>query len=275
MSAPKIRAQTTQGAGTALLSFEVASIKPNRPGDEHYFVWFTPAKFTTSSPIKRLIAFAYNTMDFRISGGPGWIASETYQVDGKVPDSLVAELQNLPFDQRRERIDLMIQSLLAERFKLQVRHETKELPVYALLVIKNGSKLQEAKPGETYANGGHPGFGAIERGQLKGEGIPLSAPRGMSLVFLLSDQLARPVLDQTGLSGKYDIALHWTPDESPAGMLEDPANVKTGPDNVSQPDSSGPTIFAAIQEQLGLKLESTKGPVDVLVIDHIERPTEN
>ena len=163
----------------------------------------------------------------------------------------------------------MIQSLLAERFKLKVSHETKDLPVYALLVAKNGSKLQEAKPGETYPNGGHPGFGTIDAGQLKGEGIPISAARGMSLVFLLSDQLARPVLDQTGLNGKYDIELKWTPDQSPGAIALGPEGGN------SASDSSGPTIFTALQEQLGLKLAPTKGPVKIIVIDHIEKPSEN
>ena len=139
----------------------------------------------------------------------------------------------------------MIQSLLAERFKLKVSHETKELPVYALLVAKNGSKLQEAKPGETYPNGGHPGFGRIDAGQLRGEAIPVSAPRGMSLVWLLSDQLARPVFDQTGLKGKYDIELKWTPDLNTGAIALGPEGGNPAP------DSSGPTIFTAIQEQSG------------------------
>ena len=234
-----------------------------------------PATFTTSSTLKRLIAFAYNTNDFQISGGPGWINSETYEVDGKVPDSLVEELQKLPFDLRREKMNSMIQSLLAERCKLKVSHKTKELPVYALLVARNGSKLQEAKPGETYPNGGHPHSGTDDAGRIEGRAIPISAPRGMSLAWLLTSELGRTVLDQTGLKGKYDFTLQWTPDQIPAAMGIGPEGGKPANENPPTPDSSGPSLFAAIQEQLGLKLESTKGPVEILVIDHIERPSEN
>jgi hypothetical protein len=159
VNAPPIRAQAAQTAEPASPSFEVASIRPVRPGEKPYFVWFSPGRFTTTSTVKRVIAFAYKAEDFRISGGPGWIDSEFYDVDARVPDSLVEGLQRLPFDERRERINLMIQSLLADRFKLKASHRTKELSVYTLRVAKNGAKLQEAKPSETYPDGGHPGFG--------------------------------------------------------------------------------------------------------------------
>jgi uncharacterized protein (TIGR03435 family) len=103
----------------------------------------------------------------------------------------------------------------------------------------------------------------------------MSSSDGMSLVLLLSFQLERPVLDQTGLKGNYDISLHWTPDESPTARSNGPANGNPGTDNTAPPESLGPSIFTAIQEQLGLKLESTKGPVEIIVIDHVERPSEN
>jgi uncharacterized protein (TIGR03435 family) len=172
----------------------------------------------------------------------------------------------------------MIQSLLADRFKLRVSHETKELPVYALVVAKNGPKCQEAKPGDTYPNGikgfdgRAQGAGSFRagNGHLTLQGYPISF-----LSLLLAERLDRTVLDQTGLKGKYDIALKWTPDENLAATPSGPAGGNPGADAAAQPDSSGPSIFTAIQEQLGLKLESTKGPVEIIVIDHIERPSEN
>lgn len=173
----------------------------------------------------------------------------------------------------------MIQSLLADRFKLKVSHSTRELPVYALVVAKTGPKLHDAKPGDTYPNGikgpdGRPVGGAgmmrMRPGQLIGQGFSIA-----SLAGLLSQQLGRTVMDQTGLKGNYDFTLQWTSDQRPVAMPAGPVGVSSGADGVPPSDSSGPSIFTALQEQLGLKLESTKGPVDIIVIDHIERPSEN
>jgi uncharacterized protein (TIGR03435 family) len=280
-----LRSQAPPTTGQPLPSFEVASIKPNRSADAHFWISFDPARFrVTGTTTKQLIGLAYNMKDFQISGGAGWISSEKYDIDAKledpVADSVGEDFQKLPPDQRRKQMGLMlqsVQSLLADRFKLKVSRETKELPVYALVVAKSGPKLQEAKPGDTYPNGikgpdgiARPGMMRAGRGQLAGQAIPMG-----SLIMMLSQQLARPVLDQTGLKGKYDIALQWSPDQSPAGMVQGPDSGKLGPENVPPPDTSGPSLFTAIQEQLGLKLESTKGPVEVIVIDHIERPSEN
>jgi uncharacterized protein (TIGR03435 family) len=174
-----------------------------------------------------------------------------------------------------------MQALLADRLKLKLSHDSKELPVYALVVAKNGPKLQEAKPGDTYPNGikapdGKPAGGAgmmrMGPGQLTGQGLPME-----SLAQLLSEQLGRTVLDKTGLKGKYDFTMTWTPDPNEGMMRMGPGPGPGGPPNndAALPDSSGPSLFTAIQEQLGLKLDSTKGPVDILVVDHVEKPSEN
>ena len=160
-------------------------------------------------------------------------------------------------------------------------HETKELPVYALVVAKDGPKLHEAKPGDTYPNGikgpdgtrDTPGTGLMRMG--RGPANRSRGSHGVPWCIMLSEQLGRTVLDQTGLKGNYDFTLQWTPDQSQAAMPMGPEGGKPGADNAPPPESSGPSIFTAIQEQLGLKLESTKGPVEFLVIDHIERPSEN
>jgi len=276
-NAPHVRAQSPQTASAPLPSFEVASIKPNRSGDAHVWISGDPGRFTvTGATLKFLIKQAYDLKDVQISGGPSWINSERYDIDAKEEDSLIEKLEKLPPEQRREQLRLMVQSLLAERFKLRVSHATKELPIYALVIAKNGPKLQEAKPGDTYPNGikgldgrTHPNVIRMVPGQLTGQGIPIA-----SLVRMLWE-LGRPVVDQTGLKGKYDFTVQWTPDQSQPAMFKGPEEPKPGPDNTSAPESSGPSLFTAIQEQLGLRLESQKGPVQILVIDHVERPSEN
>jgi uncharacterized protein (TIGR03435 family) len=168
----------------------------------------------------------------------------------------------------------MLQALLAERLNLQVHRETKELPIYALVIAKNGPKFQEGKLGDTYPNGfkglnGAPvgaGMMRMGAGEWTGQGIPIA-----NLVGSLSRRLGRTVVDKTGLTGKYDFTLRWTPDDNPVS----PKEPGGAPDAAALPDSSGPSIFTALQEQLGLKLESQKGPVETIVIDHVERPSQN
>lgn len=276
---PLLCAQAASPASSPPRSFEVASIKPNRSGDMRFMMMFQPGKFIANGvTLKGLIALAYGVKDFQISGGPNWVNTERYDTQAKEPDEIAEKLSNLPLDQRREILQMMVQSLLADRFQLKVSHESKELPVYNLVVAKDGPKLHEAKPGTTYTEGikdpnGKPTGGGMMRimpGHLIGQAIPMD-----SLLMPLSQMLGRTVLDRTGLKGKYDIDLHWTPDPATAGLLMGPPRGNPGPDAPPPPDSSGPSIFTAIQEQLGLKLESAKGPVDVLTIDHVERPSEN
>jgi uncharacterized protein (TIGR03435 family) len=287
VNAPQIRAQSTPTTAAPLPSFEVASIKPSRSGDDRFFIMMPPGRFTTTgATTKYLITFAYNVKDSQLSGGPSWISSEKYDIQAKVEDSLFEKLHNLPPHQEMEQIQLRVQSLLADRFKLKVSRAAKELPVYALVIAKNGPKLQESKPGDTYPNGikrpdGRPaGVGNVwmTPGHLTGQGIPINfvssddgaPPR--SLVQLLSLFLGRTVLDETGLKGSYDINLQWTPDQRAAAM---PMGPSSGADAAPPPDSSGPSIFTAIQEQLGLKLEPAKAPVEVLVVDAVQRPGAN
>ena len=153
----------------------------------------------------------------------------------------------------------MVQSLLADRFKLVANDTTVIRPIYALVIAKSGSKLQETTPGtESQFSGG--------RGELKGHGIPMNL-----LVRFLSQRLGRPVVDKTGLKGNYELELKWTPNlDSPETMQGPLPGAESTP-----PDRSGPSIFTAIQEQLGLKLQATNGPAEALKIVHIEKPSEN
>jgi uncharacterized protein (TIGR03435 family) len=148
--------------------------------------------------------------------------------------------------------------------------------MYALVVAKNGPKFQEAKVDATYPNGikgpdgvARGGMMRMSSGELTAQGIPIA-----NLVGTLSRQLGRKVVDKTGLTGNYDFTLHWTPDPGEAQPFKGPVGGPPGVDTAA-PSDSGPSIFAALQEQLGLKLESQKGPVEIIVVDHVEKPSEN
>jgi len=278
LNIPQVRAQSTPpSAGPTSASFEVASIKPDRSGDMRFFVRWQPGRFNaTGMTVKFLITMAYDVKDFQVSGGPGWVNSERYDVEAKEPDSITQEMDKLPREQRRQLAESMLQSLLADRFQLKLTRGTKDMPAYALVVAKNGPKLHEAKPEDTPATassgpGGHP-HGPMMRmqpGQLNGQGVGLSF-----LASVLSQQLGRQVLDQTGLKGNYDLTLKWTPEQGEGMMVGGPGGGPP-PEGAPPPDTSGPSIFTAVEEQLGLKLQATKAPAEVLVIDHVEKPSEN
>jgi uncharacterized protein (TIGR03435 family) len=228
-----------------------------------------PDKFsTTNVGLKMLIQNAYGLkMPDMISGLPGWADSANFDVEAKMDAETVAALKAMPKEQADEQRRKMVQSMLADRFKLKVHRETKELPIYSLVVAKGGFKLKEADPNNTYANGikgpdgvAHGGMMRMGRGELTGQGIEMTG-----LANFLSQQVHRLVVDNTGLKGKYDFTLEWTPDEMEGG----------GHPEAAAATSPGPTIYTALQEQLGLRLGSTKGPVETVVVDHVEMPSEN
>lgn len=261
-----------------LPSFEVATIKPNHSGSGPTMIGAAghgaPGDrfIATNITMKALIcwAFAGNSVPLPsddVSGGPSWIDSERYDVDAKVEDSQAAALAKSP--ESIVQIRLMLQSLLANRFKLVVKDATVTRPVYALVIAKGGPKLRQTVPGSksSIEAGGRrvQAFGG--RGEIRAQGFPMS----LLVRWLSQEGLGRPVLDQTGLKGEYDIELKWNPDLDSQEMMQAPS-----PGAESAPsDTSGPSIFTAIQEQLGLKLKATEGPVENLVIVDIEKPSEN
>ena len=256
-------------------SYDVASIKPEKSGSMMFRVLNTPDGFSATSTVQMIIRAAYGIEDNQISGAPGWVSSEKYDVEAKMDQATADKLKKLGPTQMEPARQHMLQTLLAERFKLTVHRETKELPIYSLVVAKGGSKLHEAKPGDTYPNGikGPDGRSAPPGAHLMrmGRGELTAQSLGMDqIAHLLTQQTGRTVVDNTGLKGNYDFTLHWTPDQS-TPTLNGPG---AGPDS-STSSESGPSIFTAIQEQLGLKLESQKGSVEILVIDHVEKPSEN
>jgi bla regulator protein BlaR1 len=295
--------EPTSAAVNALAStakFDVASIKRAAPSGPRmmFRIMNSPdGKFSASGPtVKLLIQLAYNVQPSQIEGGPSWINSDHFEIEAKSDSSLDEQIKKLSRDDANIVKNHMLQQLLADRFNLKIHHETKQLPIYALVVAKNGPKIEEVKDDASGPAGGSgPGGPGPNRGvrmtmgggeqHLDFQGSPM-----WFLVRLLSEQLGRTVIDKTGLTGRYKFSLHWTPDPGMGGMMGPPGmgpgaapggNAPIGaggapstPDS-STPDSSGPSIFTALQEQAGLKLESEKGPVDAIVIDHVEPPSAN
>ncbi|MGA3236202.1 MAG: TIGR03435 family protein [Bryobacteraceae bacterium] len=248
------------------LTYEVASIKPSANYDGRTLIQIQPGGGlrTTGATLRFLVTLAYDVRPFQVSGGPGWIDSDRFDIVGK-PERGAASV-NATDDLRdqtdsqsktaQEQMRSRLRALLADRFQLVIHRETKEGAVYALVVGKNGAKL---KPADGKEESGFRGL-RIGTGQLTGSVATLEM-----LVTALSNQLGRPGLDRTGLKGNFDFKLEWTPDATQSAVA----------DGGAAPDPGGPSLFTAIQEQLGLRLESQKGPVETIVIDRVERPLEN
>jgi uncharacterized protein (TIGR03435 family) len=251
--------------------FEVASVKPNNSGDTHAPSIILPGgRFTaTNNPVRALIRNAYSiTAESRLQGGPAWIDSARYDIDAKAEDGAIP--MNAPNRVLWEETRLMLRDLLANRFKLSMRAESKEIPVYELVVAKNGAKLQESKAdcaASAFACHGFSGNPA----RLSGTGVDM-----YDLALILTDYSDRPVIDGTGLRGIFDIKMQWNPHAASTPSADD---AQRSPAAISKegvrPDlDSLPTIFGAV-EQLGLKLESRKAPVQVYTIEHVERASGN
>jgi uncharacterized protein (TIGR03435 family) len=249
----------------ASLTFEVATVKPNTSGSGgSHTGWngkpgvlgdtYTAVNVT----LKNLMQYqAFAIPEPRILGGPKWLDSARFDIEAKMDSATVAQFKALPRDQFTQQRQLMFQQLLADRFQLKTHWETRELPVYALVVAnpKTGPTLEKAKD-PVHGLGTSAGTG-----QLQANGATL-ADIAEVMTQEASDELGRVVIDKTGIEGRYDIRLKWTPDIG----ADVPAPAGSAP---------GPSIFTAIQEQLGLKLESSKGPVRVLVVDRAEMPSDN
>jgi uncharacterized protein (TIGR03435 family) len=253
--------------------FEVASIKPSAPDERFIRVRGAPGGRVdiNNVTLKFLIQYAWGVQPFQISGGATWSDSLHYDISAKAES-----------DPKGDEMLLMLRALLEDRFQLKIHRETKEAPIYALVLARKDGKLG---PGLTLAQDGgcvkidpskppeppppgtprpnYCGGQMMSPKSLKAVSVPVA-----NILAILARTLGRTVVDQTGLKGNYDISLEWSPDEAQLAML---------PPDLPRPpvDASGPSIFTAIQEQLGLKLESQKGPVEMLAIDRAEKPSEN
>lgn len=255
--------------------FETVSIKPTKSDCSGSFIpGYTVDGYRAECvTVRNLIRTAYDVKDYGVSGNPDWVNTELFNVEAKAETSVADALSKLTPEQLKLARQGMLQALLAERFNLKIHRETKDEPVYLLVVGKNGPKFQNANSGDTHT---FPGAdGSAVRGQIAlgagSEGGRTAKGHSVSMKLFadyLSLVLGRPVLDRTGLTGAYDFTLEWTPDatQTPA---PDPAIAD------SRPGLQGASIFSAVQEQLGLKLEPGKGPVELIVIDHIEKPSRN
>jgi uncharacterized protein (TIGR03435 family) len=283
MQGSQLRAQAQQTPAADNPSFEVASVKPNESGDPRVMIGGGPGgRFNASNvPLRMLIRNAYQLQDSQLVGGPAWLATERFDIVAKaegnpapVPPGSVGPMQ------------LMMRNLLADRFKLVVHRETREQPIYALVLARSdgkpGPQLRKSEidcaamaaargrvggpPPGPPAPGERPQCGMrMGPGQLSGGGFPLS-----QLGTTLSQLVQRMVVDRTGLSGNFDIDLTWTPEP---GQGLPPGPPPPGASALPPIDPNGPSLFTALQEQLGLKLDSQRGPVEVLVIDSVEMPT--
>src|SRR5580658_11111497 len=233
------------------LEYEVASVKPSKPGAEGGGIKPLPGGQTyvaKNVPVKLIIKLMFHLNNSQISGGPSWLDSDLYDVEAKAdgPHSI-------------DDLHVMFQNLLVDRFKLQYHKETRTLPAYELVVDKSGSKLTENHNPENFDIPVRP----TGRGRFEATHCSMSY-----FSWLLSQVLDRPVIDQTGLTQFYDFKLEWTP--------EPPPGLAIRPDAAANlPPANGPDLFTAVREELGLKLDSRKGPIEVMVIDHVEKPSEN
>ena len=236
-------------------SFEVVSIKRTLPLPGHGNLINTTAggRFTAMRvTLKRLIQLAYQVQDLQISGGPNWIDSDLYNVE--------ARQSTAAGDLSKEQLKPMLQKLLTERFKLQTHRETRNLQIYSMVVDKNGLKVREK------TNPPVPGWNmGPGPGQLQGV---------MSMAMLanvLGQELGRIVTDNTGVEWVFDVELRWAPDG--VQSTEESSQNAAVSEETSAP--AGPSLFTAVREQLGLRLNAQKGPVEILVIDIAEKATEN
>jgi uncharacterized protein (TIGR03435 family) len=247
------------GADGKPLEFDVVSVRPNHSGDSSMNAVFAPMSdgwTVTNMPPENILQWAFGLfLSDEIVGMPEWARHERYDVTAKVSDADIAAFGKIsdPVQQAP-----MLQKVLVDRFHLKFHYEMKELPVYMLVIGKSGILMTEIQP-EIGPNGMKDGGRRqLGRGLIRSIGQPMKP-----LVNQLTMELRRVVVDRTGLKGYYNFTLRWTPDDG------------TPPAGDTSEDTSAPSIFTAVQEQLGLKLESTRAPVQVLVIDNLERPSEN
>jgi uncharacterized protein (TIGR03435 family) len=231
-------AQGGQTATTANVRFEVASIKENKSGSQNSSSRTAGERYSgTNVSLIGLLRTAYAVQEFQIAGYPAWAETDKFDVEAKIESG--ANLSDFP---------LMLQKLLAERFKLVVHRELRQAPIYALVVMKDGPKF---KPGDPAKCGGRSGGFAATPTEINGGCVTME-----QFAARLSRSIGTHVVDETSLKGTFDFKVSWLPDDRFSGRGA----------------SANPTLFTAIQEQLGLRLQSGRGPVDSLVIDRAEKP---
>ena len=249
-------AARAQPPAPAPVRFDVVTIKPSAPASEDAGMSLRDGTLRVNHlPLKSVITSAYGVREDLISGLPTWADTARFDIVAKVLDPDVAAFNHMSRTERRA----IVAALLADRFALKVHTLQKTLPLYELVLAKGGPRFHEHRPatpaGETPSAQGQFKVG---NGELTGSDASV-----FLLLSFLAETLERTVIDRTGLTGRYDYHLTWTPDNAT-------------PDNATPAnDHAAPSLFTALQEELGLRLNPGKGPVETLVVDHIERPQEN
>jgi uncharacterized protein (TIGR03435 family) len=238
------RAKSQAENPSAIALLKTVSIKPNKSGIQWETIKTGPGELTVSNEtVQVMIRTAYKVEDDQIAGAPNWLNTERYDVEARMGSSAADELRKAISDQSEPEDKRMLQALLSDRFKLAVHRETKLIPVYELVLAGDGPNLRESAPASADSN---VRVIQVESGRITGREVPIA-----TLARILSEQLGRHVLDKTGLPNHYDVTLQWR----------------------ATPEFSGPAISAALQDQLGLKLEPHQILKEFLVIDHVETPS--
>jgi uncharacterized protein (TIGR03435 family) len=231
--------------------FEVATIKPSQADEQRAVMVQGTRLVTRATSLVDMMMFAYGVHPLQIADAPDWMTAEKFDV---------VVQPNMPGRPSTAQMRSIVQQLLADRFKLAFHHAQRELPVYRIVAAKGGPKLtpatKEEQENNTAAIGITPGLMTVINATLS----------EFASLMQRYVRLDRPIVDHTGIAGKYDFKLSWTPDFS---------QFDGNPPGPAKNDENAPSLYTAIQEQLGLKLEAAREPTDVLVIDHVERPSEN
>lgn len=231
-------------------TFEVASIRPHAPDNPRFRVRLPNGGHFTAegAPGKLLVMIAYGVQDSQILGGPSWFAAEKWDIEAKCEDNLHSA----------DETTRMLQNLLEERFSLKIHRDTEQRPVYVLTLAKGGPKFKPSEKNTTNIRPSANSF-SIQRGNIA------------VVTGLLATSVGRPVLDRTGLTGLYDLFVQW--DDAPVREGGLPGTAPPARDDSAAGDRG--SIFTAVQDQLGLRLEPQRAPVDVIVVDGMERPSAN
>jgi uncharacterized protein (TIGR03435 family) len=245
------RAQS-QDAVVAAHSYASVSIRPDKSGLQERTIHLAPGELkVTNETLQMLIRHAYQVEADQIHGGPDWLTSERFDIRAKVDKSVVENLQSLAPEQADLEQRRMMQVLLADRFKLAAHRDTRSVPTYDLVLAENGPRLQPSMPGDAAQRR----VIEVANGHITGREVPI-----VTLASLLSDQLGQTVVDKTGLTSHYDVVLQW------------PASAEGQGSDVSS-ESPNAAISSVLEEQLGLKLEPHQAPLEILIIDHVEKPS--